>query len=209
MDKVYTQLGASKIAKEERQKEDYYSTDPIVVNHLLEREPWLNNPNLKFLEPCAGEGAIADRFKELTNIQMDLYDIVKRREDIKEADYFKIDLSNQYDVIFTNPPYLKDTSNTTTGLADFILKALKEVKVGGSVIMFLKTLHLETKVRYEKIYKNFPPSKIYIYSDRVSCFKEGKKYGGGAISFSLFLWTNKKEDGSFDKDTRIDWIRYK
>lgn len=26
---------------------------------------------------------------------------------------------------------------------------------------------------------------------------------------TIFMWTNKKEDGTFDKDTKIDWIRYK
>lgn len=40
-------MGAANIALEERQAENYYSTDPIVVNHLLEREEWLRNPNLK------------------------------------------------------------------------------------------------------------------------------------------------------------------
>ena len=83
---------------------------------------------------------------------MDAYDLISRREDVIQQNYFEKDFSNTYDVIFTNPPYERDSSNTNTGLADFIVKALEEVKVGGTVIMFLKTLHLESKVRYEKIY---------------------------------------------------------
>ena len=31
----------------------------------------------------------------------------------------------------------------------------------------------------------------------------------GAISYTIFMQTNKKEDGTFDKDTKLDWIRYK
>ena len=203
-------MGAANIALEGRQAENYYSTDPIVVNHLLEREEWLKNPNLKILEPAAGECSLVDRFYELTGNKMDAYDLISRREDVIQQNYFEKDFSNVYDVIFTNPPYERDSSNTNTGLADFIVKALEEVKVGGTVIMFLKTLHLESKVRYEKIYKKYPPSKLYIYADRIDCFKDNNKNKkGGAISYSIFMWTNKKEDGTFDKGTKLDWIRYK
>ena len=146
----------------------------------------------------------------LTGNKMDAYDIISRRDDIIEQNYFTKNFSDQYDVILTNPPYLKDTLKTTEGLADYILKALKEVKINGSVIMFLKTLHLESKVRYEKIFKNYPPSKLYIYADRISCYKNNDtSKPQGAISYSIFMWCNKKEDGTFDKDTKLDWIRYK
>lgn len=207
---VFSTLGATNHSTGERQKEDYYATDPRFINHLLEKEPWLKNPDLKILEPSAGEGVLVDRFFELTGNKMDAYDLIARREDIIEQDYFTADFSNKYDVILTNPPYLKDTAKTTTGLADYILKALKEVKVGGTVIMFLKTLHLESKVRYEKIFKNFPPSKLYVYASRISCYKNNDTtLPQGAISYTVFMWCNKKEDGSFDKDTKLDWIRYK
>lgn len=207
---VFSTLGATNHSTEERQKEDYYATDPRFINHLLEKEPWLKNPDLKILEPSAGEGVLVDRFYELTGNKMDAYDLIARREDIIEQDYFTADFSNKYDVILTNPPYLKDTAKTTTGLADYVLKALKEVKVGGTVIMFLKTLHLESKVRYEKIFKNYPPSKLYVYASRISCYKNNDTtLPQGAISYSIYIWQNKKEDGSFDKDTKLDWICYK
>ena len=118
-------MGAANIALEERQAENYYSTDPIVVNHLLEREEWLKNPNLKILEPAAGECSLVDRFYELTGNKMDAYDLISRREDVIQQNYFEKDFSNIYDVIFTNPPYERDSSNTNTGLADFIVKALE------------------------------------------------------------------------------------
>lgn len=209
-DSVFTSIGVSHDKSHERQKENYYATDPKFIDHLLEKEPWLYNKELKILEPSAGEGNLIDRFFELTGNKMDGYDIIARRNDIIEQDYFKKDFSNQYDVIITNPPYLKDSKNTKEGLADFILKSLKEVKTGGTVIMLLKTLHLESKVRYEKLYKEFPPSKLYIYADRIDCYRDNdKNYKQGAISYSIFIWSNKKEDRSFDKDTKVDWIRYK
>ena len=207
---VFSTLGASNHSSGERQKEDYYATNPIFIDLLLEREPWLKNPNLKILEPSAGENVLVDRFYELTGNKIDAYDLISRRDDVIEQDYFTADFSNKYDIILTNPPYLKDTMKTTTGMADYILKALREVKIGGTVIMFLKTLHLESKVRYEKIYKDFPPSKLWIFADRISCYKNNDtSLPQGAISYTVFMWCNKKEDGTFDKDTKIDWIRYK
>lgn len=63
---VFSILGATNHSTGERQKEDYYATDPKFINHLLEKEPWLKNPDLKILEPSAGEGVLVDRFFELT-----------------------------------------------------------------------------------------------------------------------------------------------
>ena len=146
---IFVTMGASNHTEEEREKNEFYATNPIFINHLLEREPWLKDKDLKILEPSAGDGTLVDRFYELTGNKMDAYDIISRRDDIIEQNYFTKNFSDQYDVILTNPPYLKDTLKTTEGLADYILKALKEVKINGSVIMFLKTLHLESKVRYE------------------------------------------------------------
>lgn len=206
---IFVTMGASNHSKNERQAEEFYATDPRFINHLIEKEPWLKDKSLKILEPSAGDGTLVDRFFELTGNRMDAYDLISRRQDIIEQNYFEKDFSNIYDVILTNPPYLKDSPKATAGLSEFILKALNEVKVGGTVIMFLKTLHLESKVRYEKIFKNYPPSKLYIYSSRISCYKNNDtSMPQGAISYTIFMWCNKKEDGSFDKDTKVDWIRY-
>lgn len=206
---IFTVMGASNHSKDKREKNDFYASDPLFINHLIEREPWLKNKDLKILEPSAGDGTLVDRFYELTGNKMDAYDLISRRDNIIEQDYFTKDFSNQYDVILTNPPYLKDTLKTTTGLADYIVKALKEVRDGGAVIMFLKTLHLESKVRYEKIFKNYPPSKLYIYANRISCYKNNDtSKPQGAISYSIFIW-NKIKDMNFEGPTKLNWITYK
>ena len=46
---IFSTLGASNHSENERQKEDYYATDPRFINHLIEKEPWLKNPELKIL----------------------------------------------------------------------------------------------------------------------------------------------------------------
>ena len=42
-------------AKEERQSEDFYATEPLAVEELLEREKFSKT----VLEPCVGKGHIA------------------------------------------------------------------------------------------------------------------------------------------------------
>lgn len=204
---VYSCLGSSNHSEGERQENDYYATDPIFINLLLEKEPWLKNTDLKILEPCAGENILVDRFYDLTGNKMDSYDLISRRDDVIAADYFTTDFKDKYDIILTNPPYLKDSMKTNRGMADMINKMLDDVKIGGSVILFLKTLHLESNVRYEKIYKKNPPSKLWVFAKRICCYKNANFDSAiKAVSYTIFMWTNKKPDGSFDKNTQIGWI---
>ena len=95
---IFVTMGASNHTEEEREKNEFYATNPIFINHLLEREPWLKDKDLKILEPSAGDGTLVDRFYELTGNKMDAYDIISRRDDIIEQNYFTKNFSDQYDV---------------------------------------------------------------------------------------------------------------
>lgn len=205
---VFSPLGSSNHSINDRQSEDYYATDKRAINHLLEKEPQLNNISFKVLEPCAGEGILNDAWYDIVGTKMDMYDLISRRDDIIEANYFNKDFSNQYDLIITNPPYAKG-SKTKPGLADLIVKSLFEVKENGYVCMFLKTLHLESKERYEKIFKNYPPTRLHVYSPRISCYKNNDtSLPQGAISYTWFVW-HKLTEMNFEGPTILDWIYYK
>ena len=47
----------------EKPEWDYYDSDPEAINSLLAKLPYLKNPNLKVLEPCAGTGKFIERFE--------------------------------------------------------------------------------------------------------------------------------------------------
>ena len=49
----------------EKPEWDYYDSDPEAINSLLAKLPYLKNPNLKVLEPCAGTGKFIERFENL------------------------------------------------------------------------------------------------------------------------------------------------
>ena len=46
---IFVTMGASNHTEEEREKNEFYATNPIFINHLLEREPWLKDKDLKIL----------------------------------------------------------------------------------------------------------------------------------------------------------------
>ncbi len=57
--KVFTPIGASNHSAEEREKNDFYATDPKAVEGLVKVESFNN----KILEPCCGSGHISEVLK--------------------------------------------------------------------------------------------------------------------------------------------------
>ena len=120
---VYTCLGASSHALEEREVNDYYATDPKAAEWLLELEPELDN----IWECACGEGHLAKVFDKAGKLlwATDLID----REYGKTKDFLSIDTNIKYNGdIVTNPPYK---------IAErFIRKALDTVTDGHKVCIF-------------------------------------------------------------------------
>ena len=57
---VFTTLGAANVSTYEREKNDYYATDPKAVRLLLQEEQF----NHRILEPMCGAGHISETLKE-------------------------------------------------------------------------------------------------------------------------------------------------
>ena len=190
-----------------RPEYDFFATDPQAVNDLLTKMPELKQQGLKVLEPCAGGGAIADRYSKLTGNQVDMYDICSRREDIIEMDYMNLECKDKYDIIITNFPYKEATLKEPIGFSQLLLKALHDIKPGGYVCSFQRLLQLESKKRYEKIYGRYKPLKIFVYSHRMNCFKNGdfSKKENSAVAYSWVVY-QKDSNGFFKNKTELDWI---
>ena len=95
----HTILGARNYAQNEREKHDYYATEPKAVELLLK----LENFNKNIWEPACGEGHISKVLEEqgYTVISTDLID---RGFGTGEVDFFKQQEKFNGDII-TNPPY--------------------------------------------------------------------------------------------------------
>lgn len=145
---VYTCLGASNHALEERQIEDYYATDPKAAELLLEVEPYLGN----IWECACGEGHLAKVFAKYDRLAL-ASDLINRDYGNTFVDFLNTDREDWYGDIVTNPPYKY--------AKEFIEKAIELVQEGRKVCMFLKLTFLEGKARKE-FFKQNPP-KLFMF----------------------------------------------
>lgn len=140
---VFKTLGASNHTDHERQREDYYATEPAAATWLCKLEHF-DGP---ILEPSCGEGHLS---KELAR---NGYDVVSRdlvdRGFGEVADFLALDNTEWQGDIVTNPPYKY--------AQEFVEKALSIIPEGRKVAMFLKLTFLEGKQR-RHLFRNAPPN---------------------------------------------------
>lgn len=179
---VYTQIGASNHVSDDRQKDDFYSTDPQAVEVLINKliELGVDIPR-NIIETSVGMGHIANVF-EKHNYNVIGYDIVDRGypntiiQDFLTVD--KIDCDRK--MFVQNPPYKM--------ALDFVKKSLDLCNDGEYVCALLKIQFLESMKRY-KFFKEFPPKYVSVFSVRTQCLKDGEKMeNSSAMCFAWFIW---------------------
>lgn len=186
---IYKTIGASNHTEEEREKNDYYATDPKAIDMLLEHETFS-----EFVWECAcGEGHMSDALKQGGHwvASSDLVD--RGYQGTKIIDFLTYNTLNTTDII-TNPPYKY--------AKEFVEHALDISMYGVKVAMFLKLTFLEGKAR-KKLFEKYPPKTVYVFSNRIKCAKNGNfaETGSSAVAYAWFVW----EKGFNGKPT-IDWI---
>ena len=147
-----------------RVEHDFYATNPKAVEMLLEKEEFKGS----FLEPCVGQGHIANVLKNYNpNEKVTCYDIVDRGyEGTIVGDFLTQEFENTYDNIITNPPF---------SLAqEFLEKGMNILNDNGKIALFLKIQFLEGAKR-EEMYKKFPPKYIYVFRKRMATFNNGQE----------------------------------
>ena len=164
-----------------RKKSDFYETPYSLTCQLL----LVEKLNGSILEPATGNGAIAKMLKKL-GYRYTEYDI--------EKDFLKE--TKKYDTIITNPPYSLSF--------DFIKKA-KEV-ANKKIILLLPLSYLHGKKRFDNIWndKNFPLSKIYVFTRYPMLgekLRTDGKYNTGMMVYAWYVW----EKGYFGEPV-IKWI---
>lgn len=189
---VYKTLGASNHADKEREKDDYYATDPIAIDKLLTVE----RLNENVWECACGAGHLSKRL-EWFGYNVKSTDLIDRGYGETGVDFLAQTEMFAGDIL-TNPPYKY--------AMEFVLKALELIPDGYKVFMFLKLTFLEGKTRYNELFKKFPPQSIYVFSERVLCaknarFDEMKAGGGSAVAYAWFVWQK-----GFRGVTEILWI---
>ncbi len=155
---------------------DFFPTPPWATRALCE---YVIQPSGFVLEPACGAGDMARPLGEY-------FDKVVASDIHNYGHGF---LSNFLidpcvaDWIITNPPF---------NLAlEFVLKALDEASIGVAVI--LRTSFVESNGRYEKLFKDNPPTTVAPFVERVPMLK-GRldKKAGSATSYAWFVWEKGK-----------------
>lgn len=194
---VFKTLGATSHSQHEREQDDYYATDPKAIDKLLSVEQL----NSRIWECACGGGHLSERLTEhgFYVCSSDIKDRgYKRLSVIKDFLKAKTVPFNQPFDIVTNPPYRY--------AKEFVLKALELLPHGCKCCMLLRLQFLEGQARYKEIYNQTPPSRVYVFSERLQCAKNGdfeqiKAAGGSAVAYAWFVWVK-----GFTGKTKIEWI---
>lgn len=178
--------GVRAVGSDERERDDYYATEPKAVELLLDLEKFDSN----ILEPCCGEGHMSEVLKS-AGYNVTSSDLIDRGyggvKSLFDYEHFDGD-------IVTNPPYKL--------ALDCVKKSLDIVDDGHKVAMFLKIQFLESKTRKE-FFEQYPPKVVYVASKRLVCAKNGdfNQYTGKAMSFAWFIW-----EKGYKGDTILKWF---
>ena len=187
---VFVTIGATNLSDSERELNDFYATDPIAMELLLENEIFCHD----IWECACGEGHLS-RVLEQHGHHVISTDLIDRGYGEAGVDFleFKQNEPLRCDII-TNPPYKY--------ARQFVEHALDIVADGQKVAMFLRLTFLEGKARRE-LFKRYPPKTIYVASGRIRCAKnaEFEMDHGSAVAYCWMVW-----EKGFTGDPIVRWI---
>jgi len=166
--------------------DDLYTTPFDAVHDIMRRE----SINGSIIDAGCGTGNIAEVVKQYCNntTAVDLNDHGYGSTGVNFLQY-----ENKHSNAISNPPF--------TLLEQFINQCLKITS--DKVLIFCRVTALESAKRYESIYKDNPPSRIYYYVSRVSCSKGGLvKSDSSAVFYCWVVWDKKSKR----KETISYWI---
>ena len=198
-------LNGYKKNNKEREELDYYATPTAEVVNILETLNY-DFSGKSILEPCIGGGHMVAGVQMYLNTHNQIAAALKGtdfkdrdfRSNIWELQYGLDFLADDYpidnvDVIIMNPPYAT--------IEPFLIRALEIAQ--DKLIVLCRTQVLEGAGRYDKIFKDNPPTDVYQYVDRIQCWKGGVKPTGSSAQAYCWLVWDKKAPAAAPK---LHWI---
>ncbi len=177
---------------------DFFPTPPWATRALCEwlysrwsagKESWMIGEQSAW-DPACGDGAMVKVLEEYfdTVHRSDVFDYgigAMTRDFLWPSD-------EMLDWIITNPPFKLG--------CDFALTALERAEVG--VALLVRSVFLESVGRYEKLFKDHPPTVLQ-FVERVPMFRGRlSAKGSTATAYSWLVW----EARSTTTPTHIHWI---
>ena len=159
-----------------------WATEALLAYESFEGEVW---------ECACGNGAMSE---VLVNSGLSVYssDLYDRGYGIPDVN-FLTSKDWKLDNIITNPPF--------SLAADFILRALQ--LANKKVAIFSRLALLESAGRYRSIFKNNPPARVLVFSERVTLYPSGVVTGGtSTIAYCWLIWDKTDKSG----ECTLSWI---
>lgn len=165
---------------------DFYPTPEWATHALLKHESFEGD----IWECACGDGAMAGVLKSYGHDVMssDLYD---RGFGETGIDFLQADRGAKN--IITNPPY--------NSAQKFVEKGVELAE--NKMALLLRLAFLEGGHRSNTIFSNCPPSRIWVFSERITFYPRGAKVkGSGTTAYAWFVW-----DKAHKGQTQLGWIK--
>ena len=165
---------------------DFFPTPPWATFALIDNERFQGD----ILECACGDGTMS-RVLEQIGCQVTSSDLYERG--YGEAGHNFLASTRTADNIVTNPPY-----NCAEG---FVASGLKHTR--HKFALLLRLAFLEGANRAKMIFANTPPSRVWVFSERVTFYPKGADpKGSGTTAYAWFVW-DKDAPGS----TELRWFK--
>ncbi|TWA90680.1 hypothetical protein FBY14_104184 [Azospirillum brasilense] len=165
---------------------DFYPTPRWATFALIDNEKFKGD----IWECACGDGAMSQVLSETGEriISSDLYN-----RGFGEIGHDFLSTERSSPNIITNPPF-----NSAEG---FVATALRQAQ--GKFALLLRLAFLEGANRSRTIFHKHPPSRVWVFSERITFYPKGMKVtGSGTTAYAWFVW---------DKDhagpTELAWFK--
>lgn len=164
---------------------DYFPTPAWATHALIDNEKFVGD----IWESACGDGAMS-KVLETTGCKVRSSDLFNRG--YGEVGHDFVGSTRAADNIITNPPY-----NCAEG---FVASGVKNSK--RKFALLLRLAFLEGSNRANTIFSKCPPSRVWVFSERITFYPAGAvQAGSGTTAYAWFVW---------DKDTsgtELKWFK--
>ncbi len=158
-----------------------WATFALIDNERFEGEIW---------ECACGNGAMS-RVLEETGCSVPSSDLYDRGYGDQGIDFLTV--TRQADNIITNPPY-----NCAEG---FVATGVKLAR--RKFALLLRLAFLEGAKRARTIFTECPPSRVWVFSERITFYPVGVEVNGtGTTAYAWFVWDKDASNG-----TELRWFK--
>ncbi|UTW52774.1 hypothetical protein KFF05_05275 [bacterium SCSIO 12827] len=165
---------------------DFYPTPAWATYALMDNEKFDGD----VWECACGDGAMTEVISEAGNqvYSSDLYD-----RGFGDAGIDFLSSNNRANNIVTNPPF-----HSAEG---FVAAALE--KADKKFALLLRLAFLEGARRTKTIFHVHPPSRVWVFSERITFYAKGaKRAGSGTTAYAWYVW-DKEATGA----TELHWFK--